>query len=149
MINIKVVNVLKKNGFDMSKIKAALHEAEKNRIAELDGWLIRYDRSGEMIVLHPDWCGIYVGDYESHISFRNNLSYHYGNCGYMSAQYGKLKEVLNILGDHRNGNYILGECYAGEFEQRKRQIEKAGYSVYKSNISACTKDWSTCFFLIA
>lgn len=149
MLNIQVVNTLKNKGFEISEIMKAIHTAEKDGEAVLEGWTIRYNDRGEMITVHPSWCGIYVGDYNSHVIFQKNLSYHYKNFGFMSAKYSDLDRVLSSLAANKTNGYILCECSAGQYSRRKKQVEKLGYTVYKTNISACTSEISTCVFLIA
>ena len=38
---------------------------------------------------------------------------------------------------------------AYSYERRKKQVEKLGYKVYKTNIDHCSHDTDTCVFLIA
>lgn len=40
MINIKVIEVLKKQGYDMTNIKTVLNEAEESGESFLNGWCI-------------------------------------------------------------------------------------------------------------
>ena len=49
MLNIQVVNALKNKGFEISEIMKAIHTAEKDGEAVLEGWTIRYNDRGEMI----------------------------------------------------------------------------------------------------
>lgn len=149
MLNIQVVNTLKKQGFEISEIMNAIRAAEKDGEAILNGWTIRYNDRDEMIVVHPSWCGIYVGDYKSHVIFQKNISYHYNNFGFMPAKYNDLDRVLSALAANKTNGFILCECSAGQYDRRRKQVEKLGYTVYKSNISACTSEISTCVFLIA
>lgn len=148
-INLRIAETLTRNGFDTKSIISAIRTAESTGSANLGGWIIRYNDVGEMILLHPSWCGIYTGDYNSHIIFQRNLSYTYSRYGFMNAKYRDLPQVLSKLEEHKNNGFILCECCACDFERRKKQLEKAGYTVYKSNISACDRDISTCVFLIA
>lgn len=149
MINLQTVQTLKRKGFEMSDILKAIHTAEETGEANLEGHVIRYNDRGEMIVLHPSWCGIYVGDYNSHIIFQKNLSYTFSKYGFMNAKHRDLVQVLAKLNEHKTNGFILCECCACDFNRRKKQVEKAGYTVYKSNITACENDISTCVFLIA
>ena len=149
MINLQTVTTLKNKGFEMPDILKAIHTAEATGEANLEGYVIRYNDRGEMIVLHPSWCGIYVGDYNSHIIFQKNLSYTFSKYGFMNAKHRDLVQVLAKLEAHKTNGFILCECCACDFNRRKKQIEKAGYTVHKSNISACDSDISTCVFLIA
>lgn len=149
MINLNVVNILKKCGFEMPEIMSAIRAAEKDGESILKGWTIRYNDRGEMIVVNPSWCGIYVGDFKSHIIFQKDISYHYKNYGFMSAKYGDLERVLANLAAHKTNGYILCECPAFQYDRRKKQVEKLGYTVHKTNVSACDNEISTCFFLIA
>lgn len=148
-INFRTVEILTKKGFSIHDIMTAIHNAESTGQSELAGWVIRYNDRGEMIVLNPSWCGIYVGDFNSHIIFQRNLSYRYGRYGYMSAKHRDLPQVLAKLDEHKTNGFILCECCACDYERRKKQVEKAGYIVHKSNISACDSEISTCVFLIA
>ena len=149
MINLQTVKVLSKQGFSMAQITAAMNTAEAEGSANLDGWVVRYDDQGKMIVLHPSWCGIYTGDYSSHLIFQKNLSYTFSHYGYMSAKHGDLAQIMQRLEAHKTNGYILCECHAGSYERRRKQLEKLGYTVYKSNITACENEISTCFFLVA
>lgn len=149
MINIKVVEVLKKQGYDMANIKAVLNEAEERGESFLDGWCVRYNSKGEMIILHPDSCGIYIGDYSAALHFERTLSFTYGNVGFHNAKHSELKRILSLLSEHKTNGYILCECCACDYERRKKQVEKIGYKVYKSNIQKCSSDISTCKFLIS
>ena len=148
MINVKTVEVLRKKGFPMPDILKTVNEAEKNGEAALCGYVVRFNASGEMIVLHPSWCGIYAGDYGAHIIFQKNISYSCGRFGFMSAKHSDLEKVLENCRKNSTTEEILCECCADSFSRRRKQIEKLGYSVVKSNISACEKDWSTCYFII-
>ena len=47
MLNIQVVNTLKKQGFEISEIMNAIRAAEKDGEAILNGWTIRYNDRGE------------------------------------------------------------------------------------------------------
>lgn len=149
MINIQTVNALLKHGFTMTEIKTAVNFAEQYGEANLHGWLIRYNDRGEMITLHPSWGGIYVGDYTARLIFQKNLSYSYGKFGYMPANHGDLAKVLDRLDENKTNGYILCECNASSYKRRKKQVEKLGYKVYKSNIDHCDSDIATCVFLIA
>lgn len=149
MINFKTVEVLTKKGYAMKDVLAAIRTAETAGQAELDGWVIRYNGRGEMITVHPSWCGIYVGDFNSHIIFQKDLSYTYSRYGFMSAKHRDLPQVLAKLDEYKTNGFILCECCACDYERRKKQVEKAGYTIHKSNISACESETSTCVFLIA
>ena len=149
MINLQIVTTLKNKGFDMSAIRQAVRTAEETGEANLEGWVIRYNTQGEMILLHPSWCGIYVGDYNSHIIFQKDLSYTFNRYGFMNAKHRDLADVLAKLDEHKTNGFILCECDASSFNRRKKQIEKHGYTVHKSNIAACESNIATCVFLIA
>lgn len=148
MINIKTVEVLKNKGFQMPDIIKTVNEAEKNGEAVLCGYVIRFNAAGEMIVLHPSLCGIYTGDYGAHIIFQKNISYSCGHFGFMSAKHSDLEKVLENCCKNSATEEILCECCAGSFSRRCKQVEKLGYKVVKSNISACENDWSTCYFIV-
>lgn len=149
MSNLDVARTLSNHGFDMHTIRAAIDTAEGTGKADLNGWIIRYSCSGDMIVLHPSWCGIYVGDYDTHIIFQRDISYRCGICGYVSAKHHDLAAILERLNAAKTSAYILCECSAFQYERRKSQVEKLGYTVHHSNISACSSDWSPCVFLIS
>ena len=149
MINLYTVNNLKNHGFTMAEIKTAVNFAEQYGEATLHGWVIRYNDRGEMITLHPSWGGIYVGDYTARLIFQKNLSYSYGRFGYMHAKHGDLPKILDRLDENKTNGYILCECNASSYKRRKKQVEKLGYTVYKSNIDHCDSDIATCVFLIA
>lgn len=149
MINLQAVRTLSKQGFSMAQIVVAMNTAETEGSANLDGWVVRYNDHGEMIVLHPSWCGIYVGDYSSHLIFQKNLSFTYGHFGFSNAKHGELSQVMERLAANKTNGFILCECDAGSYARRKKQVEKLGYTVYKSNISACETEISTCVFLVA
>lgn len=149
MINIKTVNALLKHGLPMAEIKTALNFAEQYGEATLHGWVIRYNDRGEMITLHPSWGGIYVGDYTARLIFQKNLSYTYAKYGFMNAKHGDLQKILAKLDENKTNGYILCECDASSYKRRKKQVEKLGYTVYKSNIDQCDSDIATCVFLIA
>lgn len=148
-MNDHVMRNLKNDGFTVAEIEAAISTAEINGQAPLGGWLIRHNDRGELITLHPSWGGIYVGDYKSHIHFQKNLSYTYGGYGFMNAKHGDLEKVLQKLDAAKTNGFILCECMAYGYERRKKQVEKLGYKVYKTNIAQCDRDTSTCVFLIA
>lgn len=148
MINIKVVEVLKRKGYDMADINLALKQAETNGESYLDGWCIRYNKSGEMIILHPSQNGIYIGDYNTHLIFQKNLSFSYANIGFKQAKHGELERVLALLVKHTNTEGIYCECPAYDYNRRVKQIEKLGYRVLKTNIDK-VEGISSCHFLIA
>ena len=149
MLNLETVRTLTRHGYEMSAVLAAMNAAETTGSADLDGWTIRYNERGEMITVHPSWCGIYVGDYAAHIIFQKNLSYRCGKYGYMNAKHRDLPAVLEKLDAAKTNGFILCECCACDYERRKKQVEKLGYTVHRSNISACESDISSCVFLIA
>ncbi len=149
MLNLNVIRTLSKHGYDMPAILAAVNAAEATGSADLDGWTIRYNDRGEMILVHPSYCGIYVGDYSAHVIFQKDISYTFGKYGFMNAKYRDLPAVLEKLEAAKTNGYILCECCACDFSRRKKQVEKLGYTVYRSNISACETDISSCVFLIA
>lgn len=150
MVNIETVTALKKAGFEMPQIKAAVQQAEETGSANIGGYVVRFRQDdGKMIVLHPSWNGIYMGDYNAHLIFEKELSYSFGHYCFIKAKHRQLETVLATLTEHKTNGYILCECDANRFPLRKRQVEKLGYTVYKSNIEACQHDWSTCYFLIA
>lgn len=141
-IDVNVCKELMKKGSSPDAIKAAFEAAQKNGESSLNGWTIRRNSDGEWMVLHPSWCGIYVGDYENHVIFQKNISCRAGKYGYAPAKHSELPEVLS-----RCSSTILCECWADQYDRRKKQIEKLGYRVLKSNISACDTS-SRCFFVI-
>lgn len=149
MINIKTIEVLKKHGYAMADIKAALDQAEKLGEYFLDGWCIRYNSNNDMIILHPARCGIYIGDFAATIHFERSLTFSYGNIGFHKAKYSELEKILSVLSARKTNGYILCECYACDFQRRKKQVEKLGYEIHKSNIEKCDTDTSVCNFLIA
>ena len=53
MLNLTSIRTLTNHGYDMPAILAAVHAAETNGSADLDGWTIRYNDRGEMITVHP------------------------------------------------------------------------------------------------
>lgn len=132
----------------MPDIIKTVNEAEKNGEAVLYGYVIRFNAAGKMIVLHPSWCGIYTGDYGAHIIFQKNISYSCGHFGFMSAKHSDLEKVLENCCKNSATEEILCECCADSFSRRCKQVEKLGYKVVKSNISACENDWSTCYFIV-
>ncbi len=148
MINIKTVEVLKKQGYDMADIKVALNEAETIGESYLDGWCIRYNKSGSMILLHPNHNGIYAGDYNTHLIFQKNLSFSYANIGFHQAKHGELEKVLTLLSTHSDTDCIYCECPACDYNRRIKQVEKLGYRVIKTNIDK-VEGISSCHFLIA
>lgn len=148
MINIKTVEVLKKQGYDMADIKAVLNKAGANGEAYLDGWCIRYNKKGDMIVLHPSHNGIYIGDYNTHLIFQKNLSFSYANIGFSQAKHGELERVLTLLSKHSDTECIYCECPACDYNRRVKQVEKLGYRVLKTNIDK-VEGISPCHFLIA
>lgn len=149
MYNIQTINALVKRGYDVKTIVAAMDTAEATGSANLDGWIIRYNERGEMILVHPSWCGIYVGDYSAHVIFQKNISYTFSKYGFMHAKYRDLPAVLEKLDAAKTNGFILCECCACDFARRKKQVEKLGYTVHHSNIEACKSDISSCVFLIA
>lgn len=148
MINVKTVEVLKKKGFQMPDIIKTVNEAEKNGEAVLGGYVVRFNAAGEMIVLHPSWCGIFSGDYDAHIIFQKNISYSCGRFGFIPAKHGDLEKVLENCRKNSATEEILCECCADSFSRRCKQVERLGYKVIKSNISACDRSWATCYFII-
>lgn len=142
-IDFKVCKELLNKGFSPAEIQTAFDAAQKNGESSLNGWTIRKNSDGEWILLHPSWCGIYIGDYESHVIFQKNISCRSGRYGYAPAKYSELPAVLGRC----SGN-ILCECHADQYDRRKKQVEKLGYRVLKSNISACESSISTCVFVI-
>lgn len=149
MLNIQTANILLQKGFSMDEVETAINFAEQHGKATLHGWVIRHNDRGEMITVHPSWGGIYVGDYAAHLIFQKNLSYSCGGFGHVHAKHRDLPTVLTRLSENKTNGYILCECDAGSYTRRKRQVEKLGYTVYKSNIDHCSRDSSTCVFLIA
>lgn len=149
MLNLNTVRTLARHGYEAPAIMAAVNTAEITGSADLDGWIIRYNERGEMILVHPSWCGIYVGDFKSHIIFQKDLSYTYGKYCFMNAKHRDLPAVLEKLDATKTNGFILCECCACDYARRKKQVEKLGYTVHRSNISACESDISTCVFLIA
>ena len=129
MINLQTVHALKNKGYEMADIMAAINTAETNGEASIDGYLIRYNDRGEMILVHRSWGGIYVGDYDAKIIFQKNLSYTYGRYCYMTAKHGELSKVLAKLDENKTNGYILCECDAGSYNRRKKQVEKLGLSL--------------------
>ena len=93
--SFKTVQFLTKNGFAMPEIMQTIRTAEKDGEANLSGWVVRYNADGEMIVIHPSWCGIYTGDYSAHIIFQKNISYTAGHFGFTPAKHRDLAEVLD------------------------------------------------------
>ena len=142
-IDFKVCKVLLNKGFSPAEIQAAFETAQKNGEYSLNGWTIRRNSAGEWMVLHPSWCGIYVGDYDSHIIFQKNISCRSGKYGYAPAKYSELPMVLG-----RCASTILCECWSDQYDRRRKQLEKLGYRVLKSNISACESSISKCYFVI-
>lgn len=149
MLNLNVARTLSNHGYDMPAILAAMNAAEAAGSADLDGWTIRYNDRGEMIAVHPSYCGIYIGDYSAHIIFQKSLSYTYSKYGFMQAKHRDLPAVMEKLDAAKTNGYILCECCACDFARRKKQVEKLGYTVHRSNISACESDISSCFFLVS
>ena len=123
MINVKTVEVLKKKGFPMPDILKTVNEAEKNGEAALCGYVVRFNASGEMIVLHPSWCGIYAGDYGAHIIFQKNISYSCGRFGFMSAKHSDLEKVLENCRKNSTTEEILCECCADSFSRRRSKLK--------------------------
>ena len=145
--SFKTVQILTNQGFQMSEIMQTIHAAEKNGEATLGGWVVRYNSAVEMIVIHPSWCGIYCGDYSAHIIFQKNISYTFNHYGFMPAKHSDLATVLDNC--KKCGSVeILCECCADSFKRRCKAVEKLGFKVLRSNISACEYDWSTCYFVI-
>lgn len=142
-VDVNVCKVLLDKGFAPAEIQAAFEAAQKSGESILNGWTIRRKLTGEWMVLHPSWCGIYVGDYDSHVIFQKNISCRSGKYGYTPAKYSELSAVLG-----RCSSTILCECRAANYERRRKQVEKLGYRVLKTNISACESDNSTCVFVI-
>ena len=106
MLNLASVRTLTRHGYDMPAILAAMNAAETTGSADLDGWTIRYNDRGEMITVHPSWCGIYVGDYSAHVIFQKNISYTFSHYGFMNAKYRDLPAVLEKLDAAKtNGGY--------------------------------------------
>ena len=132
----------------MPEIMQTIHAAEKDGEADLKGWVVRYNADGEMIVIHPSWCGIYAGDYNAHIIFQKNISYTAGHYGFMSAKHGELEKVLDRCRQYSKTEEILCECSADNFKRRCKAVEKLGFKVLRSNISACESEISTCYFII-
>ena len=145
--SFKTVDILKKQGFSVSEIIQTIHAAEKDGQAVLSGWVVRYNADGEMIVIHPSWCGIYCADYSAHIIFQKNISYTVGRYGFAPAKHRDLAAVLDRCA--QSAAEILCECCADSFQRRCKAVEKLGFKVLRSNISACEHDWSTCYFVIA
>ena len=148
MINIKTVEVLKKQGYDMAAIRTALDKAESEKEAYLDGWCIKYNREGKMILLHPSHNGIYIGDYNTHLIFQKNLSFSFANIGFQSAKYRDLEKVLTTLSKFSDTDSVYCECPACDYARRVKQIEKLGYRVIKTNIDK-VEGISTCHFIVA
>ena len=98
MLNLASARTLTRHGYDMPAILAAMNAAETTGSADLDGWTIRYNDRGEMITVHPSWCGIYVGDYSAHVIFQKNISYTFSHYGFMNAKYRDFPAVLVKLG---------------------------------------------------
>ena len=119
MLNLDAVRTLTRHGYEMPAILAAIHAAETNGSADLDGWTIRYNDRGEMITVHPSWCGIYVGDYSAHIIFQKNISYTFSRYGFMNAKYRDLSAVLEKLDAAKTTGFILCECCACDFPRRR------------------------------
>lgn len=150
IIDLKIANELKRKGFDNSEIHEAFRKLETTGTSDIGGYTIRPTADGDhLILLHPSWGGIYVGDYKSHIIFQRNLSYTFNRYGFMNAKHGDLPEVLKKLDESKNNGFILCECNASDYPRRKKQVEKLGYTVHKSNIDHCKSDIATCVFLIA
>ena len=145
--SFKTVQILTKNGFAMPEIMQTIRTAEKDGEANLSGWVVRYNADGQMIVIHPSWCGIYTGDYSAHIIFQKNISYTAGHFGFTPAKHRDLAEVLDRCKQY-GGAEILCECCADSFQRRCKAVEKLGFKVLRSNISACEHNWSTCYFVI-
>ena len=146
-ISFKTIQILTKQGFQISEIMQTIHTAEKNGEAVLCGWVVRYNANGEMIVLHPSWCGIYTGDYSAHIIFQKNISYTCGHYSFTPAKHRDLATVLENCQKH-GGTEILCECCADSFNRRCKAVENLGFKVLRSNISACESNLSTCYFVI-
>lgn len=142
-IDVNVCKVLLNEGCSHDAINDAFEAAQKDGESSLNGWTIRRNSDGEWMVLNPSWCGIYVGDYDSHVIFQRNISYTSGKYGYAPAKHSELPMVLS-----RCSSTILCECWADQYNRRKKQIEKLGYRVLKSNISSCESSISRCFFVI-
>lgn len=51
MLNLETVRTLTRHGYEMPAILAAIHAAETNGSADLDGCTIRYNDRGEMITV--------------------------------------------------------------------------------------------------
>lgn len=147
MINLEVVNLLKKQGYNMEKIIGTLNKAEVDREAYLDGWCIRYNKKGDMIILHPSHNGIYIGDYNAQLSFQKNISFSYANIR-GQAKHGELESVLTLLSKHSDTKCIYCECPACDYKRRVKQVEKLGYRVLKTNIDK-VDGINSCHFLIA
>ena len=97
VIDLRIANELKRRGFEMPEITKALRAADADGRAVIGGYTIRPGVSGDLILLHPSWGGIYVGDYKSHIHFQKNLCYTYSGYGFMNAKHGELAQVLEKL----------------------------------------------------
>lgn len=150
IIDLKIANELKRKGFANAEIYEAFRKLEATGTAGIGGYAIRPTADNDhLILLHPSWGGIYVGDYTAKIIFQKNLSYSFGRFGFMSAKHGDLPEVLKKLDEAKTNGFILCECDAGSYNRRKKQVEKLGYTVQKSNIDHCKRDHETCVFLIA
>lgn len=146
--SFKTVQILTKQGFTMPEIMRTIHAAEKDGKADLKGWVVRFNADGEMIVIHPSWCGIYSADYNAHIIFQKNISYSAGHFGFMQTKHGELEKVLENCRKYSTTEEILCECCADSFKRRCKAVEKLGFKVLRSNISACEHGWSTCYFVI-
>ncbi|MCD7919469.1 MAG: hypothetical protein LUG45_05250 [Clostridiales bacterium] len=150
MVSLSVVNDLHRAGFPMPEVRAAVLAAEENGSADIGGYVVRYRQdTGEMILLHPSWNGIYTGDYAARLNFQKELLYSFGHYALIHAKHRELPAVLETLEQHKTNGFILCECDAAAFPRRKRQVEKLGYTVHTSNIAFCDCDWSPCYFLIS
>ena len=149
MLDSYTVRTLKFAGFEDGEIMEAEKSAEINGTANLGGYTVRYNNYGEMIALHPDRCGIYVGDYNAHVIFQRDISYTCEGFGFESAKYREMPEVMEALNNSKTNGYILCECPAGDYERRVKQLKKLGYCVYRSTIEKCKDKYCTCSFLVA
>ena len=92
-------------------------------------------KKGEVIELHESYNGIYIGDYDVHLTFEKDLAViaKVGRFGYIYST--KHRELANELEKYLNlTDEILGECPAVQALRRIKKIEKLGYKVIKSNL---------------
>lgn len=149
MINLKTIEVLKKQGYEMDVIKQAIKAAEQEGQANLDGWVIRYNDKNEMIVLHQNWNGIYIGDFKTSIHFEKVISYNFTGDFFVHAKYSELEKVLEKVNENKTNGFIFCQCSKCDFERRKKQLAKFGYKVHKTNIEQIESDYGDVSFLIA